>query len=147
MKSSLGLKAFTFVCEVNLDSLRTFDQWEFLDCNGHGPSILCVKWPLCSPNFISHSFISILVLGNESPVKEDAILSTFNHEIAPSLWVQSNATFRMRNILGERGRWSYMDITCKEQIGHFDTLDLLTISIDVHSSYVIVWVVLCCIME
>ena len=22
------------------------DQWELLDCNGHGPSMLCVKWPL-----------------------------------------------------------------------------------------------------
>ena len=46
MKSSLGLKAFTFVCEVNLDRPRPFDKWEFVDGNGHGPSLLCVKWPL-----------------------------------------------------------------------------------------------------
>ena len=34
------------MCEVNLDGLGPFDQWELLDCNGHMPSILCVKWPL-----------------------------------------------------------------------------------------------------
>ena len=34
------------MCEVNLDGLRPFDQWELLDCNGHGPSVLCVKGPL-----------------------------------------------------------------------------------------------------
>ena len=34
------------MCEVNLDGLRPFDQWELLDFNGHGPSVLCVKWPL-----------------------------------------------------------------------------------------------------
>ena len=34
------------MCEVNLEGLCTFDQWELLDCNGHGPSVLCVKWPL-----------------------------------------------------------------------------------------------------
>ena len=28
-----------------LDGLCPFDQWELLDCNGHGPSLLCVKWP------------------------------------------------------------------------------------------------------
>ena len=33
MKSSSGLWAFTFVCEVNLNGLRPFDQWELLDCN------------------------------------------------------------------------------------------------------------------
>ena len=33
------------VGEVNLDGLHPFHQWELLDCNGHGPSILCVKWP------------------------------------------------------------------------------------------------------
>ena len=33
------------MCEVNLNGLRPIDQWELLDCNGHGPSILCVKWP------------------------------------------------------------------------------------------------------
>ena len=43
MKSSLGLLAFTFVCEVNLDGLRPFDQLELLHCHGHGPSVLCVK--------------------------------------------------------------------------------------------------------
>ena len=31
IKSSLDLYAFTFVCEVNLDGLRLFNQWEFLD--------------------------------------------------------------------------------------------------------------------
>ena len=46
MKSSLSLYAFTFVCEMNLDGLRPFDQWELLGCNGYGPSVLCVKWPL-----------------------------------------------------------------------------------------------------
>ena len=30
---------------MNLDCLRPFDQWELLDCNGHGPSVLCTKWP------------------------------------------------------------------------------------------------------
>ena len=45
MKSSLGLKDFTFVCEVNLRGLRPFNQWELLDCNGNGPSVLCVMWP------------------------------------------------------------------------------------------------------
>ena len=45
IKSSLGLEAFTFVCEVNLDGLCPFGQWE---CNGHGPSVLCVKWPWLS---------------------------------------------------------------------------------------------------
>ena len=34
-KSSLGLQAVTFVCEVNLASLRPFNQWELVDCNGH----------------------------------------------------------------------------------------------------------------
>ena len=29
-----------------LDNLRPFDQWELLDCNGHGPSVLCVEWSL-----------------------------------------------------------------------------------------------------
>ena len=37
MKDPLGLWAFTFVCEVNLDGLCPFDQWELLDYNGHGP--------------------------------------------------------------------------------------------------------------
>ena len=32
--------------KVNLDGLRPFDQCELLDCNGHGPSGLCVKWTL-----------------------------------------------------------------------------------------------------
>ena len=45
MKSSSGLQTFTFKCEMNLDGLHPFDQWELLDCNGHGPSVLCVKWP------------------------------------------------------------------------------------------------------
>ena len=37
------------MCGVNLDGLRPFDQWELLDCNGDGPSVLCVMWPLvCS---------------------------------------------------------------------------------------------------
>jgi hypothetical protein len=30
------------VCEVNLDGLHQFDQWELLDCTGHGRS---TKWP------------------------------------------------------------------------------------------------------
>ena len=30
----------------NLDRLRLFHQWECLKCNGHGPSVSCVKWPL-----------------------------------------------------------------------------------------------------
>ena len=29
----------------NLDGLRPFNQWELLDWNGHGPSVLCVKGP------------------------------------------------------------------------------------------------------
>jgi hypothetical protein len=32
-------------CESNLDRLRIFHQWECLKCNGHGPSVSCVKWP------------------------------------------------------------------------------------------------------
>ena len=39
MKSSLGLYAFTFMCEVKLDGLRPFDQCELLNCNGH--SLVC----------------------------------------------------------------------------------------------------------
>ena len=31
-------------CE--LDGLCPFDQWELLDYNCHGSSVLCVKWPL-----------------------------------------------------------------------------------------------------
>ena len=38
MQSSLGLCVFIFLCEVNLDGLRPFDQRELVDCNGHGPS-------------------------------------------------------------------------------------------------------------
>ena len=45
MMSSLGISAFTFICEVKLDGLRPFDQRELLDYSGHGPSTLCVKWP------------------------------------------------------------------------------------------------------
>jgi hypothetical protein len=45
MKSSLDLYAFTFMCEVNLDGLCPFNQWELLDYNGHMPSVMCVKWP------------------------------------------------------------------------------------------------------
>ena len=37
------------MCEVNLDGLRPFNQWELLDCNGHGPSVLCVKWLSSGP--------------------------------------------------------------------------------------------------
>jgi len=33
-------------CEVNLDGVRHFDQWEVLHCHCQGPSGLCVKWPL-----------------------------------------------------------------------------------------------------
>ena len=33
------------MCEVNLDGLHPFDQWELLDCIGHGPSVSGVKWP------------------------------------------------------------------------------------------------------
>lgn len=69
---------------------------------------------------MSQGFISIFVLGNESHVKEDAILSTFNHESVPSLCVQNNSTFRMRNVLEKCGRWCYMDIMHKEQISHLD---------------------------
>ena len=46
MKSSFGLQAYTFVFEVNLNGLRPSDQWELLVCNGHGPLVLCMKWPL-----------------------------------------------------------------------------------------------------
>ena len=30
---------FTFMCEVNLDGLCAFGQWELLDSNGHGPLV------------------------------------------------------------------------------------------------------------
>ena len=40
MKFSLGLWALTFYCEVNLNEFYLLVQWEFLDRNGHGPSIL-----------------------------------------------------------------------------------------------------------
>ena len=33
-------------CEANLDQFDLFHQWECLKCNGHMPSVLCVKWPL-----------------------------------------------------------------------------------------------------
>jgi hypothetical protein len=33
---------------MNLGGLHPFDQWELLDCNGRGPSVLYVKWPLIS---------------------------------------------------------------------------------------------------
>lgn len=45
MKISLGFQASTFYCKVNLDGWYLFVQLEHLDCYGHGPSILCVKWP------------------------------------------------------------------------------------------------------
>ena len=32
-------------CEANLDQLCLFHQWECLKCNGHGLSVLRVKWP------------------------------------------------------------------------------------------------------
>ena len=43
------------VWSVNLVGLRPFDQRELLDCNGHGPSVLCVKWPL-SPKMVHHEW-------------------------------------------------------------------------------------------
>ena len=36
---------FTFYCEVNLDGLSLFNQWHVLECNDHGPLVLCVMWP------------------------------------------------------------------------------------------------------
>ena len=30
------------------DDLNFFDQWEILNCNGHGPLVSCMKWPLGS---------------------------------------------------------------------------------------------------
>ena len=41
-----GPWAFTFKCVVNLESLHLFNQWEILECNGQGPTLWCVKWPL-----------------------------------------------------------------------------------------------------
>ena len=38
------------MCEVNLDGLRTFDQWELLDCNGHGPCNLVCEVALSTPH-------------------------------------------------------------------------------------------------
>ena len=37
----LGLQLLAW---SELDSLGIFDQWEILECNGHGPWVLCVKW-------------------------------------------------------------------------------------------------------
>jgi hypothetical protein len=37
-------RAFSRVCEVDLDGLRPFDKRELLDDNGHGPSVVYVKW-------------------------------------------------------------------------------------------------------
>ena len=55
------LWAFTFVCEVNLDELVSalpFDQWELLDCNGHGPSAfvceVALRYSPPSPNDSIH---------------------------------------------------------------------------------------------
>ena len=40
------------------------DQWELLDCNGHGPSVLCVKLPYGLHNNIwSSYYFSTLVVG------------------------------------------------------------------------------------
>ena len=46
MKSSLDLSVFTFMCEVNLDGLHPFDQWELLNCDRQMPLVVGVKWPL-----------------------------------------------------------------------------------------------------
>jgi hypothetical protein len=41
------------MCEVNLVGLRLFDQRELSDCNGHGPSVLCVRsGPKCYTTYI-----------------------------------------------------------------------------------------------
>ena len=48
MKSSSGVAAFTFVREMNMDSLRPSDRGELLDRNGHMPSI---RWPSTCPTF------------------------------------------------------------------------------------------------
>ena len=37
---------FSSMCGMNLDSLNLFDQGEILECNGHWPLVLWVKWPL-----------------------------------------------------------------------------------------------------
>ena len=56
-KSFSGLQAFTFVCEVNVNGLRPFDQWELLDYTGYGPSV-CV-WSGLDPilhDAVNHVF-------------------------------------------------------------------------------------------
>jgi hypothetical protein len=40
-------------CEANLDRPRLFHQWECLKCNGHRPSVSCVKWPLSTDLFFN----------------------------------------------------------------------------------------------
>ena len=35
-------------CEVNVDRLHLFHQWECLNCNGHGLSVSGGKWPSTS---------------------------------------------------------------------------------------------------
>ena len=49
-----SLLALTSQCEVNLDGLCLFDQWELLHCRGHGPSTLCVNFPLDLHHCVLH---------------------------------------------------------------------------------------------
>ena len=51
----LGLWSFTFMCEVNLEVLRSFDQWELF-------SLVCELWS--GPYMKSKGFLHILLLEN-----------------------------------------------------------------------------------
>ena len=46
MKSFVGFRLSRSCVKRIWNGLHPFDQWELLNGNGHGPSVLCVKWPL-----------------------------------------------------------------------------------------------------
>jgi hypothetical protein len=61
-------------CEVNLDCLRVCDLSNLLECSGHKPWVLCVKWRLCPCDLWRRgqnirSSASCLPLGNGSDAK------------------------------------------------------------------------------
>ena len=62
-----------------LNRLRPFNQWELLDCNGHGPSVLCVKWPLVAASTASSSgFKALWCLGLDTRIGLYYSLYMFN---------------------------------------------------------------------
>ena len=55
---SLGLHLLVW---SGLERFQLFDLWEILKCDGHGPSILCVKWPFVNTNARLNAFVLILL--------------------------------------------------------------------------------------